>query len=182
MIGVNVIVSVPRNVADASPGRGGTGGEYLHEAHASFDESAGGQALLGVLLGLLPFEAVRFANMLRFLHDVESLRGGGLHPVGQFKGLQAGPQVVFERALLGVLLVQVAQGIEEGALPWIVQMLGALEVGDGVGGYRVEGGGLIDGGKKATGPDGTAAPRLGAMHHDVGRQVAVLAAQAIGDP
>ena len=120
--------------------------------------------------------------MLRFLHDVESLRGGGLHPVGQFKGLQAGPQVVFERALLGVLLVQVAQGIEEGALPWIVQMLGALEVGDGVGGYRVEGGGLIAGGKKATGPDGAAAPRLGAMHHDVGRQVAVLAAQAIGDP
>ena len=57
----------------------------LHHAHAAFDQAARDEKL-----ARLHGVAIRLADMNRFLRHVEGISGFELHPVGEFKGLDAG--------------------------------------------------------------------------------------------
>src|SRR6266496_2032274 len=96
VIDLDVVVVVP-GLTGAVP--------YLHEPNAPFDQAAGDQDLSG----LSPF-AVHFADVLRFAAEVKSVRGIHLHPISQFKGLDAGFDL---RVLFAFAAVPFVEGLEQ---------------------------------------------------------------------
>ena len=67
MVGLNVVVAVPRHVGDRAAGDAAWSEEDLHEAHAALDQPAGDQALPAEGRRLLTVQAVHFLHVPRLL-------------------------------------------------------------------------------------------------------------------
>ena len=95
MVDFQIVVIVP-GLARAVP--------HLNEAHAFFNQAPRDEQLPG----LRPVP-VQLANMFRLAADVERVRGVHLHPVSQFKRLNARLQLRVLLALLQMPLVEFLQ-------------------------------------------------------------------------
>ena len=83
----------------------------LDEADATLDETTGAEEL-GTEVGL----AVHLANLLRLLGDVKGVGRRGLHAEREFKGLDAGLELLVLLDGLHVALIQLAHEVELLAL------------------------------------------------------------------
>jgi hypothetical protein len=99
--------------------------EDLDEADIAFDEAAGEEAGVGEG-GFAGFGAVGFEGGLGFAGKVHQVRGGRLHPVGHFVGIDAGGDFgVPDRT--EALLVESVDGVEGIALEGGIDALGVVE-------------------------------------------------------
>ena len=83
VVSFNVVVAVPAALVFH-----GTGVD-LHEADATLDHAAGGEALAGEVVAAFFADSIKFFDVLGLLFNVESLRSSGLHSVGEFETFDA---------------------------------------------------------------------------------------------
>ena len=102
----------------------------LHKADTALDETPRHEALLCKVRALLVVDAVEAADVLRLPRDFERVGRGHLHPVGEFKTLDARAQLGVGRRLFEVMLVEPLHQIELRALLGVGHVRVALHVVD----------------------------------------------------
>ena len=160
--------------------------EELDEADVAFEQAAGQQAVgrIGARAGDLG--AVGRQGLAGFLGDVGQLRHRGLHAEGHLVGLHAGDGLGVAD-LLGPLLVEGGQVVQQGAALLAVDGGRVLQVEHGVG-ARTQADALVAGRQEAAAPeareDRLARVLAGALrdHRDERGEVGVLGAEAIARP
>src|SRR5262249_37621391 len=143
---VGVVVPVLRRPTGPAPD--------LDETHTPLDQSAGGEALAAEDLGRLLVHAGELRGRLRLAGEVQGVGYGELHLGGELVGGDAGFEPRVARVAGGVLLVHFAQQSETVPLARrgdVLRILRREQIGDGVGGRRVEDGALVLHGQEAGG-------------------------------
>ncbi len=128
--------------------------------------------------------AVLLAQPIRLAADVEGIAGGRLHPEGRLQRLDARLEGLVRAALGQVFLVELAHQVElfplpvrrQGRIAQIGEHLDRVEVA------VVDVGALMLGREEAAAPQFREAHRPARTEDDVGRQVAVLRPQSVGEP
>jgi hypothetical protein len=110
VVAFDVVMAVPRSLIFHATG------VNLDEADATFDKSAGGEALAGEVIALGVTDAVEILGGLSFLGEVQSFGCGHLHAVGEFEAFDASGQFGITFPLLLVEGVELPEQIEAGAL------------------------------------------------------------------
>ena len=158
-------------------------GEDGDEADAALNEAAGDEAALAELFGGGFVDAVELPRGLALLHDVERLFGGGLHAGGELEALDARLQIGFAGAGVGVLAVEAVDEIEVAGLRLALQRHGRIEI-ENAGLFGPDDGALEHGRQPAVGKIVHAEHGQAAWvsEGDVGGQILIFAAEAVGEP
>ena len=152
----------------------------LDHADAALDEAAGEEAVVGEG-GFAGGGAVHVEGGLGFFGDVHQIGDAGLHAVGHFVLADAGGDFGVAQGA-EALFVEGFDGVEDVAAIAAGVAFGIAEEEDGVA-FGAELDALVDAGEEAGGPEGGAGATGGAGEHDdVGGEVAVFTAEAVGDP
>ena len=162
-----------------------TAGIDLHESHAALHEAPGGQALPGKMAAGGIVETVEIERFTGFGAEIEGLRGGHLHPVGELVALDPGLDLTIGAGQVAVAGIEPRGEVELGPLLVVGHRRAAGEVGDrGPGG--IEARSLERARQKTSRPIlGIALgepPPLGVDHDDEAGEIAVFTPQAVGHP
>ena len=110
----------------------------LDKADAVFDQSPRRQHLPAEGLGFLLMEAVLLLRLLGFVGKIDDLRHRHLHAIGQFVGLDPGPNRLIVRILSGGVLVEFLQETELPSLFLHEHAVFGSEIGHAVFGIDLE--------------------------------------------
>ncbi len=153
----------------------------LNKAHASFDESAGEQAIAGVG-GFFSGAPVQGEGAFIFAREIHEFRRAGLHAVGCFVAIETGEdfRITGGRELF---VIEGGDGGLEVEFGFTAESLRAAKVEDGIAG-GAEGDSLKRGGEKSAAPQCRAGARAAwsALKDNESGQVAGGAAKSIGRP
>ena len=153
----------------------------LNKAHASFDESAGEQAIAGVG-GFFSGAPVQGEGGLIFAREIHEFRRAGLHAVGCFVAIEAGEDFRITGGC-ELFVIEGGDGGLEVEFGFTAQPLRAAKVEDGIAG-GAEGDSLKRGGEESAAPQCRAGARAAwsALKDNESGQVAGGAAKSIGRP
>ena len=121
----NVLVAVPTPLVFHAAA------VYLHESNASLDQAASDQALLGEMGALRVVESEEFFRRLGFTIDVDRLRRGHLHSIGEFERLDTRRQRRFIRSLAEMATIASREEVEFGACRSSVKLAGGIKLSIG---------------------------------------------------
>ena len=162
-----------------------TTGIDLHESHAALHEAPGGQALPGEMAAGGVVEAVEIERLAGFGGEIEGLRGGHLHPVGELVALDPGLDLAIGAGPVAVAGIEPRGEVKLGPLLVVGHRRAAGEVGDRRA-SGVEARSLERAWQKASRPVLRIAlgepPPLRVDHDDEAGKIAVLTPQAVGHP
>src|SRR5678815_4557303 len=171
MIAFEIAVRVPFAVA-----------VNLDEPYAALDQPPCHQTFRADVFRLLLVESVKLPRLLRLVREIRQVAGLRLHPIRQFKALNAREQVRLAVMLLEMLAVNLFQKIKLRALIFARDLLRLREIENGRA-RRPKQRALITRRQKPRAPiERPALHALIVAEHHVARQVLALAAQPIGDP
>jgi hypothetical protein len=195
VVAVDVFVRIPvaarKAVVVAAPD--------LDEAHATFEEAAGGEALLGKMKRLFvgadffgprlraAVEAVEFLHVRGLGLEVERLGSGELHAGGEFVAADAGVEPLVALARGGVLAVEIGEETVGGGLAARGDKIAGgvgEEIGDGGVGAGQDDCAAVLRREEGRVPVFHAVGREAAVvgEHDEGGQVFVERAESVADP
>src|SRR5436190_10457935 len=140
MVAIEIGMSIPLAVA-----------VDLDEAHSAFDQAPGHETFGPDVFGDLPIQTVELERFLAFAGKVGEIAGFHLHPVGEFKTLDAREQIGLAFVLPKMIAIDLFEEIKLRSLVAASDMTGAGQVEDGRA-RRTEERALIASGQKARAP------------------------------
>ena len=153
----------------------------LNEAHPTFGEAAGKQAVAGITGSVDVLDAIHVEDVLRLLGEIHQLWSAGLETISHFIALDAGGDLRVA-SVIESELIQFGEGIQRGALGSLIDAFGIGEIEDGVSGAAQRHSGEFGGEKTGAVIAGTATGALGAGEHDVARQILTFIAETVKGP
>ena len=148
--------------------------------HSPLHQAAGHQALPAESLLLVALETIHLQSGVRFIGEIEQLRGFALHSEGRFEGLDSSRQ---SRVALSRAEMAAVEELDQAQLQFLHSLTQGtpLQVGDGCF-SRLDPNSLIHGREEVGTPDLLSCVRqLGCQDHE-GREVLVEGTQSIAQP
>ena len=159
--------------------------KQLHESHVAFQQPAGQQAVRRIGSGLACFVPVELERGFGLVGEIRQLRYGGLHPERHFV-LRDARQDLRVAEILVLDRVELAEIVEEAPPSVSVDTVRVCQEQHRVA-DRAELDALVTSRQEPTSPEPVvqrlaASSRARRHHDDECRQIAVLAAQSVGNP